>query len=79
MLATGLHMNVSKPQPYTIAKNTCKKPKRANINWCNTPNFTSKKQALTGATKSIKKLTSTTNQVVVTKMMHILNPDHNKK
>ena len=25
MLATGLHVNVSKPQAYTIAKNTCKK------------------------------------------------------
>ena len=47
--------------------------------WYNTPNFTSKKQALTGATKSTKKLTNTTNQVAVTKMMHIENPDHNKK
>ena len=74
-----LYMNVSKAQAQTIAKNTRKNQnKQIQINA--THRFLhQKKQALTGATKSIKKLTNTTNQVVVTKMMHDKTTDHNKK
>ena len=56
-----------------------KKAKRANINWYNTPTFTSKQASTTGATKSTTNLTNTTNQVAVTKRMHVKSPNHNKK
>ena len=55
MYANGLCTHISKGQAHTTAKKRTNESKRVTINRCNTPNFTSKKQALTGVTKSTKK------------------------
>ena len=78
-VAKCLHMNVWKAQAHTIVKNTQKKTKRANINWCTDRFYSENKQALTRATKSRKTSTITTKQVAVAKIMCARMQKHNNK